>query len=405
MLRPVTFCAAILALSAIVTFALADDSKIVITVKRPKPAVEVPATPPFQGQRPSVDVALLLDTSNSMDGLISQAKRQLWTIVQQFSKAKKDGQTPVLRVALFEYGNTRLPASEGFIRQVVALTDDLDKLSEALFALSTSGGDEYCGQVIDEAITRLDWSKENGGYKAIFIAGNEPFTQGTVDYHKACKRAIEKGIVVNTIHCGTSSAGLDGKWQHAAQLAEGESFNIDQDRAVVEVKCPQDEIIIKLNSDLNGTYLWYGKAEVRQRFAENQVAQDANAIAAGEGVAAGRVVVKAGSGYSNRNRDLVDSLKEDEEILKKLPREDLPDALKDLTPEKREAHVREVAARRAGIQKQINDLAAEREAYLDKVRAQQGSPASDDTTLGSAVSKAVSRQLANSGFEIGAIGK
>jgi len=39
----------------------------------------------------------------------------------------------VLRVALLEYGNTRLPAAEGYLRQVVPLTDDLDKLSEALF--------------------------------------------------------------------------------------------------------------------------------------------------------------------------------------------------------------------------------------------------------------------------------
>jgi hypothetical protein len=404
MLRPVSFCAAILASSAVVTSILAEDSKVIITVKRPKPAVEVPATPPFQGQRPSVDVALLLDTSNSMDGLISQAKRQLWTIVQQFAKAKKNGQTPVLRVALFEYGNTRLPASEGFIRQVVALTDDLDKLSEALFGLSTSGGDEYCGQVIDEAITRLDWSKENGGYKAIFIAGNEPFTQGTVDYHKACKRAIEQGIVVNTIHCGTSSAGRDGKWQHAAQLAEGESFNIDQDRAVVEVKCPQDEIIIKLNADLNGTYLWYGEAEARRRYAENQVAQDGNAIAAGEGVAAGRVVVKASSGYSNRNRDLVDSLKEDGGILKKLKREELPDALKELAPEEREAHVRQVAARRADIQKQINALAAERESYLAEHREQSAQP-SDDATLGGAVAATIRKQLEKSGFQGASGGK
>jgi hypothetical protein len=71
-------------------------------------------------------------------------------------------------VALFEYGNMGLPASEGYIRQVVPLTDDLDKLSESLFALSTNGGDEYCGQVIDRAAKSLDWAKEPNGYKAIF---------------------------------------------------------------------------------------------------------------------------------------------------------------------------------------------------------------------------------------------
>ena len=200
------------------TLVAADTKRIVISIEDPQETAEsiLPTSqPPFSGKHSAVDVAILLDTSNSMDGLISQAKAQLWTIVQQFARAQKHGQTPVLRVALFEYGNTRLPASEGYLRQVVPLSDDLDKLSEALFALSTSGGDEYCGQVINEAITRLDWSQQPNGYQAIFIAGNEPFTQGSVDYSQSCKRAIEHGVIVNTIHCGNRQTGIAGKWRHA----------------------------------------------------------------------------------------------------------------------------------------------------------------------------------------------
>ena len=40
----------------------------------------------------SVDVAILLDTSSSMNGLIGQAQGQLWNIIQEFSKAEKAGQ-------------------------------------------------------------------------------------------------------------------------------------------------------------------------------------------------------------------------------------------------------------------------------------------------------------------------
>ena len=397
MLRLPTFCAAILVSSVVATLATAKDTTVVITVER-KPDEKPQATSPFQGPRPSVDVVLLLDTSNSMDGLINQAKRQLWTIVQQFATAKKNGQTPMLRVALFEYGNNGLPAAEGYIRQVVPLSDDLDKLSESLFALSTNGGDEYCGQVIDQAITRLDWSTETNGYKAIFIAGNEPFTQGSVDYQAACKRAIEHGIVVNTIHCGASAAGLKGKWRHAAQLAEGEFFNIDQDRAVVHIHCPQDKIIIKLNAELNKTYLWFGDRDVRRRYAENQVAQDSNAQSVGEGVAAVRAVIKAGSAYSFRNRDLVDAMKEDGEILKKLEKEELPESLKLLAPGQRAARVKEMAARRAEVQNKINVLAAERESYLANERKRMA-PQSGQATLGDAVVSTIRKQLQESGFE------
>jgi hypothetical protein len=145
------FCGLAVLLSCSVTI-LAQD--VTITVKKgSETSIEVAksradelaenekAETPFAGVRSAVDVAILLDTSNSMDGLIDQARSQLWTIVQQFARAEKEGKTPELRVTIFEYGNSGLPASEGYIRQVVQLTDDLDKVSEALFALKTNGGD------------------------------------------------------------------------------------------------------------------------------------------------------------------------------------------------------------------------------------------------------------------------
>jgi len=396
MLQTTMRVVALLATLTVATLAMADAKKVIITIEKPGPIVETSAKPPFTGKRAAVDVAILLDTSNSMDGLIRQAKGQLWTIVQQFAEAQKNGQTPILRVALFEYGNTRLPAAEGYIRQVVPLTDDLDKLSEALFALSTKGGDEYCGQVIDEALTRLDWSQARGGYKAIFIAGNEPFTQGSVDYQSSCKRAIEKGVIVNTIHCGNHEAGVDGKWRHGAQLAEGEFFNIDQDRKIVHIDCPQDEIIIKLNAELNKTYLWYGSRSLRENFARNQVAQDVNASEESNSVAVSRFATKAGSAYRNLNRCLVDTMMEDADILEKVKEEELPEVLQNLKPDKRKAYVKDLVAKRQELQKRIVRLAAERETHLAKQRKRLVG----EGTLGGAVVMAIEKQLVQSGFGV-----
>jgi len=402
MLKKTLQACTLLATLTVAALGTADARRVVITVEKPEPIAAAPAKPPFLGKRAAVDVAILLDTSNSMDGLISQAKSQLWTIVQQFAKAKKNGQTPILRVALFEYGNTRLPAAEGYLRQVVPLTDDLDKLSEALFALSTSGGDEYCGQVIDEAITRLDWSQEPNGYKAIFIAGNEPFTQGSVGYQASCKRAIENGVIVNTIHCGNHRTGVEGKWRHGAQLAEGEFFNIDQDQKIVHMDCPQDEIIIKLNAKLNKTYLWYGSQPRRRAYAENQVAQDSNATSESKSVAVGRFATKAGAAYRNLNRDLVDTIEEDTEVLKKVKEEELPEVLQKLAPAKREAYVQEMVSRRKQLQKQIGKLAADRESHLTKERKRLATGAGG-STLGDAVVMAIQKQLVQSGFEMDAV--
>ena len=353
---------------------------------------------PFAGKRPAVDVAILLDTSNSMDGLISQAKTQLWTIVQQFADAKKNGQTPILRVALFEYGNSTLPATEGYIRQVVQLTDDLDALSAALFALKNRGGDEYCGQVIKEAVTRLAWSQEPNSYRAIFIAGNEPFTQGQVDYKSSCKRAIELGIVVNTIHCGSYQAGVSGKWQAGAQLAEGEYFNIDQDRVIVHVDCPQDKIIIQLNAELNKTYLWYGKKEMRHFYAHNQVEQDANAAQSSFAAFVGRTIAKAGDTYRNDKRDLVDAVAEDARALEEIQEDELPERLRKMSLAERMLTVEALAKSRQRLKQRIAKLKTQRESYLAAQRQQL--EGSNEVTLGDAVTSAVRKQLRRTGFEL-----
>ncbi|MEM8783592.1 MAG: vWA domain-containing protein [Planctomycetota bacterium] len=351
------------------------------------------------GVRPVIDVALLLDTSNSMDGLIHQAKSQLWTIVQRFARAEKHGQPPRLRVALFQYGNTALPAAEGYIQQVVPLTDNLDELSAALFKLTTSGGDEYCGRVIDEALTRLDWSGSPGAYKAIFIAGNEPFTQGSVDYRDACARAIQRGVVVNTIHCGDYAAGIQGDWAAGAKLAEGDYLNIDQDRAVVHIDCPQDAEILKLNEQLNRTYLWFGSAERRERLGEAQLEQDAAAYALAPATAVARASSKASPVYANAGRDLVDTVAAEPvpaEALAAIADEELPDALRDLSAEQRVAKVAELAAERTALQQRVAELSEARDAFLIEARKAQAEEG--QATLGDAILTAVDRQLAEAGF-------
>src|SRR5262249_25073616 len=154
------------------------------------------------GQAPKVQLALLLDTSNSMDGLIDQARSQLWAVVNELAAARRAGEPVVLEVALYEYGNNRIPASAGYVRRLLPFTTDLARVSEELFALTTLGGEEYCGLVIQSALDQLRWSPAPGDLKAIFIAGNEPFTQGPVDFRPVVVRARARGITVNTIHCG-----------------------------------------------------------------------------------------------------------------------------------------------------------------------------------------------------------
>ncbi len=305
-----------------------------------------------------------------------------------------------MRVALFEYGNTRLPAAEGYLRQVVPLTDDLDRVSAALFGLTTNGGDEYCGQVISEAVSRLDWSTQPGAYKTIFIAGNEPFTQGDVDFRSAVPRAIQSGIVVNTIHCGPAAQGQSGHWAEGARLGEGRHFNIDQDHVKPTVSTPHDVEILRINTELNQTYLWYGRE--REELRRNQAQQDANAASVSESVAVSRSVTKASKVYSNRGRDLVDTFVDaqgvvDAEKLAQVPADQLPAPMQALDAQQRADVVAKNMQQRRALQTQLQALQAKRETHLAQhAAAMPQGPA----TLGDALQDTVTTQLQERGFEV-----
>jgi hypothetical protein len=345
-------------------------------------------------ERPKVQIALLLDTSSSMDGLIAQAKTQLWQIVNEFISARQDGKAPRVEVALYEYGHNSLPAQSGHIRQLSPLSDDLDRLSESLFALRTSGGNEYCGWVIRDAVRDLAWDPSSAVYKAIFIAGNEPFTQGPVPYAEACKQAIERGIVINTIHCGAESAGIAGEWNRGAQLADGRFMTIDTHARIAHIDAPQDKEIAELNQKLNTTYVPYGASGPAGLARQN--AQDANAAAA-PAVQAERAKTKASFNYSNATWDAIDALREGKLDLGKVKDEELPEDLRGLDIEGRKKAIENRQQERSELQKKIQELTAARDQYV----AAQRKAEAGDKRLDEAVISAVRDQASKKAFVFG----
>jgi len=370
----VTACAALIGLSAINLF-----------------AKERGIAPPPADDRPLVQVALLLDTSNSMDGLINQARTQLWKIVNEISKCQRDGQVPHVQVALFEYGNNGIAAGENYVRMVLPFGENLDDVSEKLFALKTNGGEEYCGAVIQSATNGLQWNSDPKVYKSIFICGNEPFTQGNVDFHTAVPAAFARGIIVNTIHCGPREQGVQGQWSTGADLGRGKFLNIDQDRQVTVITTPFDPEIQKLSIELNVTYIPYGAHGARSSV--NQAAQDYNASA---GSAAERAMTKSGKAYDNSTWDLVDALDRKAAKLEDIKDADLPEAIRGKSLEEKQKYVDAQSAKRAELQKQIIALNAKRDEF---VKANTKADAARDT-LDAALIEAIRTQLKAQSYDL-----
>ncbi len=313
----------------------------------------------------TVKIALLLDTSNSMDGLINQAKAQLWDIVNKFSHAKYgDEARPELQIALYQYGNDNLSSREGYIQQVLNFSGDLDEISEKLFSLATNGGEEYCGQVIHTSLKQLDWGQNPDNLKMIFIAGNEPFDQGTLSYTDAVTNAKEKDVIVNTIFCGNYEQGIDSYWKNGATLTGGEYIAIDHNRQVAHIDTPYDEIIIKLNRKLNTTYISFGALGASKL--QQQSAQDANAYEMEEAVAVKRAVSKSSRLYNNRGWDLVDASEDDDFEVAKINKKDLPKVLQDKPTAEIESYIADKKSERLKIQKEIREANTQRDAFIAK---------------------------------------
>ncbi len=324
--------------------------------------------PVITSPHPKIQAAILLDVSNSMDGLIEQAKAQLWNMVSIMGKAKCNEVAPQIEIALYEYGRDNNDPKVGYIKQISGFTTDLDKLSQDLFRLTTYGGSEYCGHVIHTSLNELGWDTSSASYKVIFISGNEDFLQGSVSYTKACEEAKEKGVIVNTIYCGSREMGIREHWNLGAECGSGSFTNINQDARIETIPTPYDSNLIVLNQKLNYTYLFYGYQGKEK--AALQYSMDAENAKISRSVAAKRAAVKGNKQlYNNAGWDLVDAAEKDSSFIAKVDMNTLPDSLKNKTRAQLGEIVKAKQNERGFIQKEIATINKQRETYIAAERA------------------------------------
>lgn len=351
----------------------------------------VAAQAPAPATRP-IDLAICLDVSGSMEGLLNAARQNLWAVVNELATLKP---APQLRVALLTYGCPAYDQASGWVQVDTGLTQDLDLVSQKLFALRTNGGDEYVARVVQTALDKLAWSQDPAALKLLFVAGNEAATQDPlVDFRAQCKAAISRGIVVNSIYCGGAADELAPAWREVAQLADGQFAAIEQDRSVV-ITTPFDQQLADLSVVINTTYVPFGKAGSAQW--ANQAAQDGNAAGLNVAAAAQRCQTKGSGLYSNSQWDLVDACRDAKFVLAEVKVEDLPEAMRKMTPAQRQAYVTSQQQKRDALRQQVEALGKQRDAHVQG--EMQKLEAAGKAVFEHAVLEAVRQQAGQKGFE------
>ena len=360
-------------------------------------SVNAAPVPPVKPE--PIDLVICLDTSGSMNGLIDSAKLRLWDVVNELKNIEP---APSLRVALYSYGNTRLDSKNGWVKEEIGLTDDLDDVYAKLNALTTVGGTEFVARVGKAAITEQKWAASKDGLRIVFVCGNEAVDQDPdVSMTELTKEARKANVILNTIYCHPGDNPLALGWQTLAQTAGGAYANIDQDQAGQDIantiKTPVDGKLAALNTQLNGTYIAYGTRGIEK--AEMQTKQDSNAAEAAPSANFARVQSKASSFYKNSSWDLVDKMNNEKDFdITAIKKEELPKELQELKPKEQVEYIKKKSKERTDVQEKITELYAERMKFVEEARKKQ--PKSDaDKALDGALKSMIRQQAKAKGFQ------
>jgi Mg-chelatase subunit ChlD len=364
--------------------------------------------------KPRVEVVFCLDTTGSMSGLIDGAKQKIWSLCNQIAGGKP---TPELKVGLVAYRDR----GDEYVTRVVDLTDDLDSVHAKLMGFVAAGGGdepESVNEALHDALHKIHWSDGSGVLRIIYLVGDAPphmdYPQD-IPYITSCRQACEKGIIINTIQCG-SIQGTTPIWQEIARKAEGRFVQIAQDGGVQTVATPFDGRLAEINAALAKTAVAYGDASVRAE-ADNNALMAAipyGGYPAGKGLVAGLTASAAPTfnggaagpasapmpcaaapcvasaadraGYCAKTGkvaalDLVDSIKEGKVRLEDVKTADLPEEMQKLNRTERKAYLAKVEADRAKLQAEALELDRKRTEFISQELRRRGGNGFDDQVM------------------------
>lgn len=185
-----------------------------------------------------IQIVLALDASGSMDYLFREVSASMERMVSTLCRSRVNGRPASVNVAVVGYGAAR---SHGAPWKVMDFTTKTEALRRELGRVRCDGDNECCGAAIAFAVDRFEWNRRPNtrALKILILAGNEDFSQGSVDSRAAIAALREEGIILNTIYCGKSTnenTAERAQWREAARLGGGVYTELELGNTAAQVQ-------------------------------------------------------------------------------------------------------------------------------------------------------------------------
>ncbi len=166
-------------------------------------------------------------------------------------------------------------------------------------------------------------------------------------------------------------------------------MNIDSDMRVVHIPTPYDDRIIILNTQLNQTYIGYGRHGVRNK--ERQLREDAKNKRLSTGSYINRSVSKSSKQYKTESWDAISSYESGNQAIAQELKMSNP-AFSGKSKEEIKQVITKTSKERKKINSEIQDLEKKRRKFI-----QENKPSSDQT-FGDKIIKEIRQQMEDVGY-------
>lgn len=347
---------------------------------------------PVKTDGKNVEIVFCLDATGSMGGLIETAKEKIWDIVSELAQSND---VDTLKMGMVFYRDK----GDAFITKQIALTNDLDAVYADLMDMTADGGGdtpESLNRALNESVEAMVWSTDQKTYRTIFVVGDCPphmDYRDDVPYTVSCKKAAEKGIVINTIKLGNSCGNAISHFKKIAACSNGEFLQLDQNATDYAIETPYDDTINEVSKKIDDSRLYYGDKEEQQESNTKKMkameVYEKGSSTANSARAAYKSSKSGGKSWMG-SKEIVKDYKEGKVQIDDLVEDELPTVLKNKTTEEKEKYMKDLLEERDSSMLALKELNKKRKAYIKEKESER--KGADSVSFSKEVIKVMKKQ-------------